>query len=925
MIDAPIHPGLSPNPRRGLILPLVLMALAVSVILGMCFLTSASTATQLSAAVDHRLRARMIAEAGLAITLTYIETDHNWRTERENGPWLAAHELDGGTFTVAGEDGDQVDANGAVIGDGNLADDATDPITVTCIGTYRGARHLVRAMRYPPRAAGISVNERVEVKKTGLIDSYNPEAGPYDAATATAKAISKSNGIARKPYIKLRNSAKVNGNVYYGPGGTYAKAVQKDSTAFSGPIGALPMAIASAAIDEPIWPEGGTGVTRSYSSGITTLSSDLWCDKYELKSTATLQVVGNVNLYVDGDFTVTDDARIRLGLPITYGAATSGKIELLDSARVDSYDSSLGPYGGTNIGSGPLLATNATAAGSITVNGGGTVVGGVYSGVGSKSNAISVTTGGTITGEKKALSKPFTIAPPPTPPVLTALGDYERSTGIDVILLDMKVGKFTLTGGATVQVSGHRKVHATDVVKIDGAALEILPDSSLTLYAGNQIYFTGNGARVNANTKDPSKVVIYSTGSGFTHTITNYAEVYAIIDAPNASLRLDDQVHLYGAFMGQSLVVKGQSQFHLDRNPAIFTVDGRLPVTYTTGNKLTVHVHNSTKIQKKARVNANTADPLNVMFHHWGPVPMEVKEDAVVYAEAIVPEAICDISGTTSQWTGRIRARDLIIGGKATVTADDTGGTSNPGLIVEETVEVKDSAIVNGTGGTALIASHGATDTTLWIKDSGVYKGDGYTTPGGNPTDEIRVAMTATYTGTKNALILPVPIAALTAPPVVGTPVDRVISGTNVAVISGNVYYKKLEVKDDAVLEVDGNTQVVLTGELKFSKNARLVLRPGARLTIHCPKEVKIEESPQLNVGGHPGRFTLSCTVAPKIELKKTAKLCATILGPLTELKIEEKAEFFGAFSGRRVQIDDEGKFHCAHNQAGPISWVEQQ
>ena len=60
----------------------------------------------------------------------------------------------------------------------------------------------------------------------------------------------------------------------------------------------------------------------------------------------------------------------------------------------------------------------------------------------------------------------------------------------------------------------------------------------------------------------------------------------------------------------------------------------------------------------------------------------------------------------------------MSIGGTAVVTADASGGTARPGVIVEESVEVKDSAIVNPSGGTALLASHGAAETTIWVKNT---------------------------------------------------------------------------------------------------------------------------------------------------------------------------------------------------------------
>ncbi len=156
---------------------------------------------------------------------------------------------------------------------------------------------------------------------------------------------------------------------------------------------------------------------------------------------------------------------------------------------------------------------------------------------------------------------------------------------------------------------------------------------------------------------------------------------------------------------------------------------------------------------------------------------MEVKDNASVFAEAKVPEMTLSISGA-AEWTGRVEARDLMIGGTAIVTADASGGTARPGLVVNETVEVKDNAVLNGVGGAALLASNGTTDTTIWVKDAATFKGDGYTAPGGNPTAEIRVAPAATFTGTRAALVLPVPIAALTPPPITTPATTLVYAGT---------------------------------------------------------------------------------------------------------------------------------------------------
>src|SRR5688500_4924996 len=81
----------SPRPRRGIALALVLIALAVCIVLGAIFLTTAGTTSQIAHASDHRLRARLIAESGLAVARAYVDDDPNWRASRPNGVWIRDH------------------------------------------------------------------------------------------------------------------------------------------------------------------------------------------------------------------------------------------------------------------------------------------------------------------------------------------------------------------------------------------------------------------------------------------------------------------------------------------------------------------------------------------------------------------------------------------------------------------------------------------------------------------------------------------------------------------------------------------------------------------------------------------------------------------------------------------------------------------
>lgn len=909
-------------------MPLVLIAVAISMILGLAFLATASTASATAATAPSRLNARMIAESGIGIALAHINSDPAWRLTRTNGNWVVSQPLAGGTLSIDVHDGSAVDGSGAVIGDGSLSDDTQDPVVITAIGTYRGTRHRVRAVRRVPAPTGIAVVERVSLRRNAYVDSYDP-ALPYDPATANARAIASSNGISRQAYIMLRKRSTVNGNVYYGPGGSMIKSVRMDGTAtVTGTIGPLPSGVPRLDVVEPPWPGASVG-DRHYSSGITTLTSDMWCDKLTVRGSAILRVIGNVKLRVDEEMLVADDARIQLGAPLAYAGATKGAIEVLDSAVIDSFDSSIGPYGGTNIGSDAALATNATAAGSIMLQL-ATVRGNLFTGVGSDPKTAIVKVGGTLTGKPAALATPLTIPSPPAWPTNTGtnVGNYDLSLGTTVIAANLHCDRFRATADAIVQISGHLVIRANREFVLDEfARLEILPDSSLTIYVGDSIKIAAN-AQANVNTGQASKLVFYSMGTGFVHTIDGDASAYAIIDAPSSSLVISGNGRLYGAFMGNTLSVKNFGQLHVDRNPAVATACPRLPVTFTTGNKLTLYTHESLTIEDNARFNVDAPNPLNVQINHLAGEPLRVRENAVGYAETYLRENTLDISGL-ARWTGRIRTRDLIVSGSAIVTADASGGESDPAITVEETVELQDTCVLNaapGTG-TALLASHGATDTTIRLEHYSVFRGDGFTTPGGSPNDEIRIASTATYTGIKSALDVPVDITAPPSPPMVGTPPDRNYTGSSTVVLSGDVYGKNFHARDDVTIEISGTTRIILSGDFRFSKRAKLTLQPHARLTIFCPGWVLFQDDVQVNLGGNPTRLNVVCggTNYRILVMVGNARVCGTIIAPGADLLMWDRAEFFGAYRGKRLTMDKDSKMHCSEDGPVPITWLEQQ
>ncbi len=96
--------------------------------------------------VDRHTRARAIAESGLAMVISEIDRNVDWRTDHSNGVWASDESFAGGLFTVSVEDGEDVDGDGVVDGDGDLSNNTDDPFTASAIATYQGVSHTIRAV-----------------------------------------------------------------------------------------------------------------------------------------------------------------------------------------------------------------------------------------------------------------------------------------------------------------------------------------------------------------------------------------------------------------------------------------------------------------------------------------------------------------------------------------------------------------------------------------------------------------------------------------------------------------------------------------------------------------------------------------------------------------------------------------------------------
>lgn len=270
------------------------------------------------------------------------------------------------------------------------------------------------------------------------------------------------------------------------------------------------------------------GVVRDFRRG----DSDIVASS----SLASGHVAGNVAMSLAADqspvlagggFRVATQWRERGGHPIAphlymWGAGGPTTIPVASPCPgpskgvFDSYDSTLGPYGGPNIGPTPTFL------------------------VGAPMPTISV------------------------PAALSALVNQGNMTfsGASAISADLHCNRFD--GSGTITINGNISILCEDTFALSNSTnINIGATSSLRLYLkkGGSSW---NHSVINGITKDPKRLVVFNM-STIELMIHNHATIYATFISPNASLAIKNHGEVFGTFWGKYMDFDNHGDFHLDR------------------------------------------------------------------------------------------------------------------------------------------------------------------------------------------------------------------------------------------------------------------------------------------------------------------------------------------------------------------------
>lgn len=314
------------------------------------------------------------------------------------------------------------------------------------------------------------------------------------------------------------------------------------------------------------------------------------------------------------------------------------------------------------------------------------------------------------------------------------------------------------------------------------------------------------------------------------------------------------------------------------------------------------------KVEDDAKLNVNSEKPGRLTFYRSSKEKIEIKDDAQVYGTFIMPSAELKIKDRARVF-GSMRGNKLKIEDDGQfhldlapkfVNVDDTFidfGGSDYGIAVEDFIEMKGNARVIPFGGgvTARVSTNSTLAEKIKLKDSSVITGDIYVGPRGIPASVIKYEG-GTLSGSENALLHSVDILEADLP-IMPAHTGSQIFSNGINTITTDQHWIKLEIKGTAVVEIDGDINIMVDNDFVLKDTAQIQMKGSSTLNLYLMgNNVKFESSSLLNsLKAKPDRVNIFVTgVDNTVEIVGSSISYAHLHAPYAKVKLKDNANWFG-------------------------------
>ena len=229
------------------------------------------------------------------------------------------------------------------------------------------------------------------------------------------------------------------------------------------------------------------------------------------------------------------------------------RIRFIGTTATDSYNSTLGPYGGMNVGSKGDLSSNTVETANIDLAGNSTVNGDITIGPGGDpAQVVKLSEDSSVTGDITVTESARELEPVAVPEGLSSSGDLD------------------VTGSENEQLPAGNYLY--DSVKITGGGTLTLV-GPVVLYVNGSVEIAGNSVVNPGNI--PSNFIVYVVGHQNV-TINGNGPIYGVIYAPEAGLMsnpvtISGEAELFGAVVAYDFTASGSPSIKVHYDEALST------------------------------------------------------------------------------------------------------------------------------------------------------------------------------------------------------------------------------------------------------------------------------------------------------------------------------------------------------------------
>jgi len=261
------------------------------------------------------------------------------------------------------------------------------------------------------------------------------------------------------------------------------------------------------------------------------------------------------------------------------------------------------------------------------------------------------------------------------------------------------------------------------------------------------------------------------------------------------------------------------------------------------------------------------------------------------------------------------------------ITMDSSGssGGSAYGVSIENQLEFKHNAFVDGVSGQPTLTTNSTSNNDVYFKNSPIVNADILIGPGGNIDKVFRFQnpYSGQFNGTSGNLDEEVDIPSSISEPSLGASIGDVTYSSGTTIINSDIHCDTLTIDGTAIIQIDGDVTILVEGNVLVDNDAEIQLLSGATLDFYGKAQMWFAGNAQVNVNtADPARCRLyhlaEHVLEKRLEFLDFCTAYVQMHGPTSYIPTcRGNSEVYGTFHGWQFRFEEDSRFHVDFGSAG--------